>query len=132
MKNAYLLLKPGNRVSLIETDADSFESDLLYKEIQCDMIEILRVKDPTWKIDGRLLMIIDESGKLNGKTVNVKASILYGAPNDVIVGTALICKEGFVDGEPDCIPLTKEEAENLLNVLEQWWEDRRRKEYEQR
>lgn len=103
---------------MVETDAESFELDIFHKEIQCDMIEIVRVKDPTGKIEGQLLMIIDESGKLKGKRINLKASLLYGSIYDHIVGTALICKEGFVDGEPDCIPLTKEEATDLLNVME--------------
>ena len=118
MKNAYLLLTPFDQVSLIETNAESFDLDHLREEVQCDMIEIVRVQDPTGKIQGRLLLIIDDEGHFRGKKANLHASRLYGTYYAGIVGTALVCKEGIVNGEPDCIPLTREEAANLLQVME--------------
>lgn len=40
--------------------------------------------------DGRI-MVLNEEGKLNGLPVNLAATILYGNPNDVIVGDVLVC-----------------------------------------
>lgn len=40
--------------------------------------------------DGRLI-VLNEEGKLNGLPVNVVATILYGNPDDAIVGDVLVC-----------------------------------------
>ncbi len=45
--------------------------------------------------DGRL-MVLDEEGKLKGKSVNEYASQLFGW-RDVIVGDVLVCDVGQID-----------------------------------
>lgn len=40
---------------------------------------------------------VNEEGKLNGLPVNKLATMVYGNPNDVVVGPALLCGESEVD-----------------------------------
>jgi hypothetical protein len=42
------------------------------------------------------ILVINEEGKLNGLPHNLRASEIYDAPFDVIVGDALLCEEGEV------------------------------------
>lgn len=46
---------------------------------------------------GHTMMVCDEEGKLKGKAINDKATEIYGYPYDVIVGDAIIAKEGEID-----------------------------------
>lgn len=71
--------------------------------------------DPKW------VMIVNETGRLDGLPKNYPASILYGCGlyhYEPIVGNAVIMKEGFVDGEPDIIGLDDNDIQYLLEALE--------------
>lgn len=54
-------------------------------------MEVVRTQ---WLRDRRLLMVVDEEGRLNGSAVNVRASRIYGA---WIAGDVLIVADGGED-----------------------------------
>lgn len=114
---AYLLLKADDRgkPKLVLSDRKDFTLDELQIAIDCDCIKIVRVRNP---IDGSMLcMVIDESGKLKRKRINLRASLLYGSVYDYIAGDALICKEAITEDCPDLVKMSQADAEELEQVL---------------
>ena len=62
------------------------------------------------------LMLVDEEGLLKDLPVNLIGSILYGLGSpSPIVGPLVIAAEGIVDGEPDVIGLSDQDAHDLLD-----------------
>lgn len=61
------------------------------------------------------VMIVNEEGLLQDLDMNVYGSLLYGAQihGQPIVGNVVIMKEGFVDGEPDIVGLSDDEASKV-------------------
>lgn len=117
MKYAYLILKADQRgkPELIESEDQTFTLKELQKAISCDCIEIVRVRNP---IDGSVLcMVIDESGKLKNKRINLRASLLYGSVYDYIAGDALICQEEMTVEGPDLVKMDKLDALELNHVF---------------
>ena len=116
MKYAYLLLN-GNyngRADLIESESQEFTPKELQRGVG-GSIEIVNVKDP---VDGRKLrLVIDDEGKIKGKRINLRASLLYGSFDDCIVGDAILGKEIWTDDGPDVGKLEKEEALELQAVI---------------
>lgn len=83
------------------TEEKTFTLEDLYEAIGCDFIEIVRIRNP---INGhQICMVVDESGKLKGKRINLRASLLYANGYDYIAGDAIICDEGMTDDGPDLI-----------------------------
>ena len=116
MKYAYLLLKGNDngRADLIESESQEFTLKELQRGVGGN-IEIVNVKDP---VDGRKLrLVIDDEGKIKGKRVNLRASLLYGSFHDCIVGDAILGKEIWTDDGPDVGKLEKEEALELQAVI---------------
>ena len=116
MTYAYLLLKAGDsgRAALIESDRQEFTLKELQKAVGGN-IEIVQVKDP---IDGRKLrIVIDGEGKLKGKRISLRASLLYGSFYDYIAGDAILCKEIWTEDGPDVGKLELEEARELQKVI---------------
>ena len=116
MKYAYLLLKGNDngRADLIESESQEFTLKELQRGVGGN-IEIVNVKDP---VDGRKLrLVIDDEGKIKGKRVNLRASLLYGRFYDCIVGDAILGKEIWTDDGPDVGKLEKEEALELQAVI---------------
>ena len=116
MKYAYLLLKGNDngRADLIESESQEFTLKELQRGVGGN-IEIVKVKDP---VDGRKLrLVIDDEGKIKGKRVNLRASLLYGSFYDCIVGDAILGKEIWTDDGPDVGKLEKEEALELQAVI---------------
>lgn len=64
-----------------------------------------------------LIMLCNDDGKVLDMPENEVASELYDNPYDDIVGDVLIMAEGFVDGEPDIVGLTDEQAQALMEDL---------------
>lgn len=64
-------------------------------------------------------MIVNEEGLLRGLPINKIGCDLYGTQlhGHPIVGTAVIMKDGFRDGEPDIIGLTDAEADNIYHIF---------------
>ena len=116
MKYAYLLLKGNDngRADLIESEIQEFTLKELQRGVGGN-IEIVNVKDP---VDGRKLrLVIDDEGKIKGRRVNLRASLLYGSFYDCIVGDAILGKEIWTDDGPDVGKLEKEEALELQAVI---------------
>lgn len=114
---AYLLLKADDRgkPKTVLSDLKDFTLDELHIAIDCDCIEIVRVRNP---IDGSTLcMVIDESGKVKRKRINLRASLLYGSVYDYIAGDALICKEAMTEDGPDLVKMIQEDTEELEQIL---------------
>lgn len=113
MKYAYLILKADQRgkPELIESETKDFTLKELKKAASCDCIEIVRVLNP---IDGSVLcLVVDESGKLKNKRINLRASLLYGSVYDYIAGDAVVCKE---EGQ-DLIKMDMLDALELKHVF---------------
>ena len=80
------------------------------QELVDGYIEIVNVK-----VKGnRLLMVIDEEGKLKDKPENDRATMLYRALFDVIVGEAVIVAQ---DGE-DLRGLTVSETDDVMEYFD--------------
>jgi len=43
------------------------------------------------------LIVLDEEGKIKGKSVNVRATNLYGNPHDLIVGDVIVANNDEID-----------------------------------
>lgn len=67
-----------------------------------------------------LVMIVNEEGLQLRLDLNIHGSILYGTHEhgSPIVGNIVIMKEGFVNGEPDIVGLTDEEATEICVFFE--------------
>ena len=65
------------------------------------------------------VMIVNEEGLLLNLDINALGSFLYGtlAHGHPIVGDIVIMKEGFVDGEPDIVGLTDQEADVFMELF---------------
>ena len=88
------LLKPitsyrSEFVEIQPKNGTNFKLEELYKHLECEIIEVLHFGDNT-------LLIIDEEGKLNDKTLNSAATHFFRKEmktNDFIVGNAIICEK---------------------------------------
>lgn len=103
------IFKVDGENEIIEGDSKTL-LQALYDGIGCDTIETVRVHD-SFGID-KLLLVLDEEGKLVHKPVNVIGTVLYNNRYDFIVGDVALVRinrrgddfEGFD---------TREEAESL-------------------
>lgn len=81
------------------------------QEIVGGYIEIVHPDEmPPWAC-----VVCDEEGKLKDRPVFWRC--LIGGKMDEICGTFFVCTEGIVDGEPDLVPLTMEQAQEVVRVL---------------
>lgn len=113
MKNKYILIPADLSVPCTFVEIDDVPDDdarefpevnrfneRVYQLIHCDYYE------PVY-IYSDLIMLVDETGKLTDKPINVRASMFYPgtAYGDPIVGDVLLCSLKWVvtvmdDGEP--------------------------------
>ena len=86
------LIKDTGEVTEIEPENGlNFKLQELYKILNCRLIELVGTKD------GRLI-ILDEEGKLQNKSINTKATKLYKyGERDVIVGDVVICNNKQIE-----------------------------------
>ncbi len=62
------------------------------------------------------LMLVNDSGLLQQKEINIVGSVLYG---DIIAGTIVLCKQIMTDDGPDIGGLESEdEVDALIHVIE--------------
>jgi hypothetical protein len=84
-----LLIKVGTQGEPITLPKPMNSFDPIYKMIDCDMVEVLR-------IGGGWVLLIDEDGKGKGKPINEAATVYANRaglmPGDCIVGDAVLCK----------------------------------------
>lgn len=64
-------------------------------------------------------MIVNEEGRIHGLPINYYGSLLYGTPfhGEPIVGTIVIMKDGWVDGEPDIVGLDEDEIQTFYTEI---------------
>jgi len=67
-----------------------------------------------WGIKRPYCLICNDDGAALGLPPNLIGTYLYGRP---VVGTVVLMKDGFVDGEPDIVGLSDEEECKLLLEL---------------
>ena len=114
----YLIIRPNHDIELVESEDEEFTLEEFHEKIDCEFIENVRICNPEVADPReRLFMVIDEEGKLTGKNANFIASILYGAFDDVIMGTVVlgVLKEY---PHPDIYKLPLERARKLKEGLE--------------
>jgi len=88
------LFKPdGSQCEVEPKNGTDFKLEEL-QEFVGGYIEIVHPQDRR-RQRGRIL-VVNEEGKLLGLPVNARASEIYSAPFDVIMGPALLCKDGEV------------------------------------
>ena len=79
--------------------------------IVCGHIEIVHPDElPPWAC-----VVCDDEGKLKGRPGLWDCHIRGW--DDTICGTFFVCAEGIVDGEPDLVPMTKEQVLDVKHVL---------------
>ena len=82
---AELIKHTGETVEIEPENGLNFKLQELYKILNCKLIELAATKD------GRLI-VLDEEGKLENKSINAEATKLYKyGEQDVIVGDVIIC-----------------------------------------
>ena len=111
----YIVKLNTNGSTEIVEKPSSLQADWYSKQIGCDYFEIVRPINCEWTL------LVDEEGLLkDSPQLNIHASKMYGTfeHNQPIVGTALLMKEGFVDGSPDLIGLAFDEAKSLKEHLD--------------
>ena len=91
MKNKALHIKAIPQVikEVFPKNGKDFSLEELKQYIGGGYIEIVRCK-------GGQIMVIDEEGKLKGLPINPVATMIYGNPNDIIVGDVLLCPDKMV------------------------------------
>ena len=88
---AELIKHTGETVEIEPENGSNFRLQELYKILNCSLIELVGTKD------GRLI-ILDEEGKLQNKSINTKATKLYKyGERDVIVGDVVICNNKQIE-----------------------------------
>lgn len=90
---AFLLKAEAEPVEVQPANGKSFSLQELQGFVG-GYIEIVRCGRPEFA--GGLL-VLDEEGKLKQKRLNLLATYAYAAPDDVIVGDALLCLDGEVE-----------------------------------
>ena len=104
-------IKPNGMVEQI--DCEDITLDYLQSEVD-GYIETIRIKGGP---DRRLLMVIDEEGKLKDKPINdLAGKIAYIRFDDYIVGDVVIVKEQ----DEDFVSLTDDEANEFMDWLGEW------------
>ena len=88
---AELIKHTGETVEIEPENGSNFKLQELYKILNCKLIEFVATRD------GRLI-ILDEEGKLQNKSINTKATKLYKyGERDVIVGDVVICNNKQIE-----------------------------------
>ena len=111
-------LNSDNTIEIIEFP-EGREFSWYSEQIGCEWIEIVRPKY------SKYVLIVDEEGKLKDNHINLFASSMYGTfeHGDPIVGTCILMKEDFVDGEPDLVGMTYDEALKVKTELDSQFEN---------
>ena len=110
-KEHYLLLGGAEPISWITVDRDSMLVQFR-QALQCTCVE-----SAPCRYD--VLLLVDACGLIRRRPFNLLASCLYpgsfyGSP---IFGPAIVAYSGFVDGEPDWVPLSSCMLPTLEKIL---------------
>ena len=106
-----ILVRTDFTYSIINTNDECLLDDM-YKYIECESIEIVH-------LNSRDIMIIDDSGKLNGKDYNLLGTFIFlkcshPLPGDYIAGNCVF----FEKNPPDIVSLTDNKFDGIIEMLE--------------
>lgn len=116
MKEKYLVIPTEGPMKLIDIE-EKYPQKVkdLKKAIKSDCFDtVISCKFP---LPRKIVMIVDDIGKLEEKEINIKASLLYGELYDWIVGDAVIGDYGTVNGEQDIIPPSAETLNAIYKLF---------------
>ncbi len=118
MKN-FLVLDTNSKIDLVSlADNEDFLS-FAYKALNVDYIETVTCNWILGK-DRKLLLIVDEEGKLKNKEENPFATLVSTVKPDVIVGKVMFAKQkddeivGLSDADIDVIRTTNSQFKSIL------------------
>ncbi len=101
-ERGYVLIRHTGRMEVVKCN-DKLDFSRIREAIGCEYLEPVYLED-------RLVMLVDDAGKMNGLPVNPMATILYeSVATDFIVGNAVIVT--IENGDLECLEL--ERAERL-------------------
>jgi hypothetical protein len=80
----------GTITEVVPENGSDFKLEELYRYTDGGPIEIVRAAD------GKSIIVLNEEGKIKGLPYNNIATMLYGNPNDFIVGSVLLCADDEV------------------------------------
>lgn len=110
---SYLVLYPDGSTRNLVCDRSQLNFEIR-EAIGCELYEIVRTAYG-------FMMLVDESGVISGKQVfNPFASAFYAgaAEGAYIFGPVVFCCEGFVDGEPDVVPVPPRLLQRIKSCIE--------------
>lgn len=110
---SYLVLYPDGSTRNLVCDRSQMNYEIC-EAIGCVLYEVVRTPYG-------FLMLVDESGVISGRQeINLFASAFYaGAPfGAFIFGPVVFCCEGFVDGEPDVVPVPPRLLQRIKSCIE--------------
>ena len=101
----------------LEVRVEDFEEPL-YKTVGAavggyiEHVRPMRLKEP-------FCMIVNEEGRLRNLPINLVGSFFYGTDfhSEPIVGSIVIMKNGYRNGEPDIVGLDDTEIERVQNSI---------------
>lgn len=107
----YLIIRTDNSVELVESVGYKFTLDEMYKAINCDSIDIVKVRPNHY-----YYMCCDDNAIWSDKKRNLIATLLYG---DFIFGDVILgnCELPF-DEEPDMYKMPLEDCLELKADIE--------------
>lgn len=111
---SYLVLYPDGSTRFLATNRSQLNYDIR-EAIGCQLYELVRTPYG-------FLMLVDESGVVSGRQVmNPFASHFYAgaAHGYYIFGPVVFACEGFVDGEPDIVPVPERLLSKILCCIDQ-------------
>lgn len=82
---AILFKTDGTSLEVEPDNGKDFGLKELYTILDCELIEIVYLPD-------KIMLVVDEEGKLQNKPVNLQVTVLANISDDYIVGNALLCK----------------------------------------
>ena len=106
-----VLIRTDGQVQAVELDGDMV--DAIHQAIGCDCFETARAG----MLESDQRLVVDESGVIKGREVNMIATYLMGPVGYPIVGDALIMAIGMRNGEPDLVGLGADLAEVLAGDI---------------
>ena len=110
-KRKFLRIEPSGIMELRDLDPDRDILDVIHEELDGGFFEIVHCRT----LPHKYLMLVDDCGLIKNLKINTVASVLYA--HGAIVGTALIMREDFDDGEPDIFGMTEEDCMELYRKL---------------
>ena len=106
----YVLLRSDGDIELLSSLDFASMSDVL----NCSFINIVH------SLTGSLHRLVVDDAFWDKKPLpvyNFLASYLYSEFEQPILGDAILCREGFVDGEPDVVGFEQTEALRIVSKL---------------